>query len=322
MQSLVLVYQAIAVLVFVASLFLAYDWLKNPFIGGFFEQTMVLNDIDTTEAGRHWALYEQGFKLGEQLVSVDGQIISNAEDLDAVLGPHRVGQTVPVTIRTAEGPERSVDVTLQQFPASDRISYFILPAVLSIFFLVISMWIFGLRRNEPAGRAFSVMTSSLAIVIGSLFDLYTSHRFTYLWTMAAALSGGAMIDLALGFPQEARIAIGRPYLRWIGYIVGFILALTAYTKLYDFNNPTAYFTSWQLIYAFVGFSALFYFGALAFQAFRAYSPVVKNQARTILYGSLIAFGPIVFWLLYSSLRKIIFPPQTLLHSIRISLYQR
>ena len=307
MQVLVLVYQAIAVLIFVASLFLAYGWLKNPFIGGFFEQTLILNDIDTTEAGKHWALYEQGFKLGDQLVSVDGQIISSAKDLDAVLGSHRVGQTVPVTIRTVEGADRSVDVTLQQFPASDRISYFILPAVLSIVFLVISLWIFGLRRTEPAGRAFSVMTSSLAIVIGSLFDLYTSHRFTYVWTMAAALSGGAMIDLALGFPQEARIAFGRPYLRWIGYIAGFILALNAYTKLYDFNNPTAYFTSWQMIYAFVGFSALFYFGALAFQALRAYSPVVKNQARTILYGSLIAFGPIVVWLLYSSMQRIIIP---------------
>ena len=111
-----------------------------------------------------------------------------------------LGRTVPVTIRTAEGPERTVDITLQPFPASDQISYFILPAFLSLVFLVISLWIFGLRRTEPAGRAFSVMTSSLAIVIGSLFDLYTSHRFTYVWTMAAALSGGAMIDLALGFP--------------------------------------------------------------------------------------------------------------------------
>jgi len=307
MQSLVLVYQAIAVMIFVASLFLAYDWLKNPFIGGFFEQTMVLNDVDTSEAGEHWALYEQGFNIGDQLVSVDGQIISNAEDLDTVLGSHRVGQKVSVTIRPDEGPERTVDVTLEAFPAADQISYFVLPAFLSIVFLVISLWIFGLRRTEPAGRAFSVMTSSLAIVIGSLFDLYTSHRFTYVWTMAAALSGGAMVDLALGFPQDARIAIGRPYLRWIGYIIGIILALNAYTKLYDFDNPTAYFTSWQTIYGFVGLSALFYFGALAFQAFLAYSPVVKNQARTILYGSLLAFGPLVFWLLYSSLRKILLP---------------
>ena len=131
MQSLVLVYQAIRLwLIFVASLFLAYNWLKNPFIGGFFEQTLVLNGVDTSEAGEHWALYEQGFGLGDQLVSVDGKIISNAEDLHTVLGSHRVWcRTVPVTLRPLEGPERTVDITLEPFPVSDQIAYFAITSV-------------------------------------------------------------------------------------------------------------------------------------------------------------------------------------------------
>ena len=241
MQWLVLGYQTIAVLVFLAALFLANDWLKHPFIGGFFEQTLVLNGVDTTEAGKHWALYEQGFGLRDQLLSVDDHQISNADDLRTVLGAHKAGDTVPVTILPFEGTERTVQVTLQAFPRGDLISYFLLPACLSLIFLIISLWIFGLRRTEPAGRAFSVMTSSLAIVIGSLFDLYTSHQFTLLWTMAAALSAGAIIDLALVFPQEARIVLGRPYLRRIGYLIGIGLALYAFTKLYDLQDPTAYF---------------------------------------------------------------------------------
>ena len=66
-QSVVLVYQGIAAVVVIVSIFLAYSWLKNPFIGGLFEQTMVLNGSDTSEAGHQWALYEQGFGLGDQL---------------------------------------------------------------------------------------------------------------------------------------------------------------------------------------------------------------------------------------------------------------
>ena len=135
-----------------------------------------------------------------------------------------------------------------------------------------------------------MMSTSLAIVIGALFDLYTSHRFTYIWTLAAALSGGALIDLGLCFPQEARIMFRRPYLRWFGYVIGIVLAISAYFKLYDFQNPTAYFDAWRNIYIFVGVSALFYFGALAFHAFFSYSPVVKSQARTILFGAVLAFG--------------------------------
>jgi len=297
MQSIVLVYQGIAAVVFILSLLLAYNWLKNPFIGGFFEQTLVLNGSDASETGKQWALYGQGFELGDRLISVAGHPISNAGDLNSTLGSFRNNEVIPVTIRTLDGGNRTVDVTLQPFPFADRIAYFVMPAILSLVFLAIGLWIFGLRRTEPAGRAFSMMASSLAIGLGALFDLYTSHRFTYIWTLAVALSGGALIDLALAFPQEARLVLGRPYLRWFGYAAGILLAFNAYFKLYDFENPTAYIGAWQTIYLFVGLAALVYFGALGYRALLSHSPVVKSQARTILFGSLVAFGPIVGWLL-------------------------
>src|SRR5215208_5824607 len=250
-QSIVFMYQAIAVLIFGASLVLGYIWSRNPFIGGFFEQTMVLNGSDTREPGGHWALYEQGFKIGDQLVSVNGSPISNAGDLTRTLRALQVGQSVPVELRTTEGEVRTADVTLEAFPAFDRFSYFVIPAILSLVFLGISLWIFGLRRTESAGRAFSMMATSVAIVIGALFDLYTSHYFTYAWTMAAAFSGGALIDLGLCFPQEARLLFRRPYFRWFGYAVGIWLAVSAYFTMYDFQHPTAYFDSWRNIYIFI-----------------------------------------------------------------------
>ena len=112
-----------------------------------------------------------------------------------------------------------------------------------------------------------MMASSLAIVIGSLFDLIHFHRFTYMWTMAVALSGGAMIDLALWFPAGgadcARSSV--PAMDWI--CLGIILALNAYTKLYDFDNPTAYFIGWQMIYMFVGSFGVILFRCVAFHAF-------------------------------------------------------
>jgi len=52
---------------------------------------------------------------------------------------------------------------------------------------------------------------------------------------------------------------------------------------------------------------LFYFGALAYHAIASYSPVVKSQARTILFGTVVAFGPTVLWLLGTSLYQWINP---------------
>src|SRR5919112_4916406 len=84
-QWIVLIYQTIAVLIFAASMILGLDWLNDPFIGGMFEQTMVLNGTDTREPGEQWALYEEGFKIGDQLVSVDGQPVSSGEELHNTL---------------------------------------------------------------------------------------------------------------------------------------------------------------------------------------------------------------------------------------------
>src|SRR5919109_493160 len=150
-QSIVLVYQAIAVLIFIAAVFLGIEWLGKPFIGGIFEHTMVLNGSDTGEPGQHWALYEQGFDIGDQLVSVNGRPIDGARDLGPILDSLQAGQTVPVELRTTEGDVRPTQVTLEPFPFVDRISYFVIPMGLSLVFLGLSLWIFGLRRTESAG---------------------------------------------------------------------------------------------------------------------------------------------------------------------------
>ncbi|HAV77999.1 MAG TPA: hypothetical protein DCX53_11675, partial [Anaerolineae bacterium] len=297
LQAVVLVYQAVAVVVFISTLTMAGEWLRTPFIGGFFEHTLVLNGSDTSEDDKSWAMYKQGFKVGDQLISVDGTPIVNSDQLSGILNSYSVNDIVNVVIRTTEGVDETAAISLQEFSTADRTAYFILPELLSLIFLIVSLWIFGLRRAEPAGRAFSIFTTSLAIVVGGLFDLYTSHQFTYIWTFALGTAGGSFIDLALGFPQEARVVVGRPYIRWIGYVVGLVLFLNAVGTLFNFDNPTAYITAWQVIYGFVGLSAIFYFGMLFYHALVSRSPVVKNQARTILIGSLIAFGPVVFWLL-------------------------
>src|SRR6185503_16423422 len=243
----------------------------------------------------------------DQLVSVNGNHIANSSDLKNILSESVVSDEVSVQMRTSSGHTKSATVTLRSFSATDRLAFFIMPMVLSLVFLIVSLWIFGLRRTEPAGRAFTVFTTSLAIGTGALFDLYTSHYFTYIWTLAVGLAGGALIDLALGFPQEARFVIRRPYLRWIGYGIALVLIIRAYGTLFDFSQPLAYINAWLIIYAFTALAALFYFGALGYRAVRAYSPIVKSQARTILFGALVSFVPVVIWLLYTSLRKMINP---------------
>src|SRR5262245_53962126 len=98
-QFLVFGYQALAVIVFIAGLYLSYGWLSDPFIGGFFKHTFILNGTDTRQSGKHWALYELGFRQGDQLISVNGTPIKSSNDLKNILGSSVVSQMVTVEMR-------------------------------------------------------------------------------------------------------------------------------------------------------------------------------------------------------------------------------
>jgi len=306
LQWVVFIYQTVAVILFVVGLFIASSWFTQPFLGAFYEHTMVFNGTGSS-TGDEWFLFRQ-VVVGDQLVAIDGTPVTNPRDVNAVLKAHEPKDDVSVTVRSEDMTERDLTVTLHTFPSSARVTYFVIPSILSIVFLGASVWIFGLRRTEPAGRAFSLFTSSLAIVTGTYFNLITTHEFTFVWTAACAISGGALMDLALSFPVEPRVVINRPYLRWLGIVIALGLAAFSFTTLFDQQHPTAYIRTWQYIYGFVAIGAIFYIVMNLYHANYAYSPVVKTQSRTILLGTLFAFVPLSIWLIVGFIRPSNFSP--------------
>jgi len=294
LQWVVFGYQALAIVLFVVSIFLATKWMQRPFLGAFYEHTMVFNGTRPGTLSPEWALANQ-VVLGDQLTAINDIPVQRDADVRNVLVNFFPGETVTLTIRSEDGVERSLPTVLNAFPSSSRFSQFILPSLLSFIFLIISLWIFGLRRNEPAGRAFSLFTSSLAIVTGAYFNIVTTHEFTIIWTLACAMAGGALIDLALSFPQEPRVIINRPYLRWVGILFGLLLTLITIPNLHNVQRPTAYIQSWQAIYAFIASSVIFYVGMNLYHAMYAQSPVIKTQSRTILYWGVVPLIPVGIW---------------------------
>ncbi|MBI5822577.1 MAG: GAF domain-containing protein [Chloroflexi bacterium] len=307
LQWIVFGYQAAAAIIFLGGLFFANRWLQQPFIGAFYEHTLVFNGTGPQEFEPAWALYKE-VSLGDRLISINGTPVSTSGDARDILQERVPGENVKATVLLTSGEERTFDITLYPFPESSRTLYFIVPSALGAIFLAVSLWIFGFRRNESAGRAFSLFTSSLAIVTGAYFNLITTHEFTLAWTLACGLAGGALINLALVFPTEPRFVINRPYLRWIGVAIGLVLVAIALPNVFNFDRPTDYIRSWQLIYGFIFVSVIFYLGVNLYHTFYDQSPVVKTQSRAILFGALIAFVPISIWLGASFINPINFSP--------------
>ena len=303
LQILVLVYQGIALLAFIGIPFLAIHWVQTPFLGAFVEQTMVFNGVGQDSPPQTWSLFQdKSLWLKYQLVNVNGLAVQNEAQVQAALADSRPGQTLPVVLRhLTDGQTETRPVTLQSFPASARTVYFVIPYIVGLLFLGISLWIFGLRRTESAGRAFAVFSTSVAIACAALFDLYTTHWLSLLWTLSLACAGGAMIDLALVFPQEARWVRLRPYLRLSGYALGLLLFILAAFNIYNLHTPTAYIINWRFIYILAGLSVIFFAGMLLYRRIAVRSPVVRQQAGAILLGMLIAFGPLAVWLLVTAI---------------------
>ncbi len=304
LRLIALVYQGAAAAAIVLSILLAARWLNLPFLGTFLEPIMTYNPVGPADPSQGWVLHRQ-MKKGDRLVAVNDVPVRSFADVERVLRgqvqgviPTKVGffpgETIPVTIRNADGKEQVLQVTLERFPESERVNFVFIPFSISLFFLILGLWVFVVRRNEPAGWTFSVLAVSLGIANGLLFDTLTTHVFFPFWVSGIAITAGALIDLALGFPQEFRLVVRRPYLRWIGYGIGIALTLNVYSTL-DGESPLAHARSMEWVYLFAGLAGLFYFGAMFYHLRFASSPVVRSQASTILFGALLGFSAISVW---------------------------
>lgn len=317
-QYLVIIYQVFAVLAMLAIPVWAMRFFQEPFIGIFVEHTMLTNGVGPGETPSGWPLYDQGLRFGHQLVSIStldssGNPLQTIQpdrfsQIESLLRGHAPSENISITFSDLKGGTSTYTVPLISFPFGDQVRFFYLPYLVGVVYLVASLWIFGLRRTETAGRAFSILASSVALVVAGLLDLYTTNHLTYLWVAAVPLVGAALIHLGLVFPQEARIVLHYPFLRWVGYIPALALILLQYYFLYNFSRPADYANMWVVSYVFTGISALFFIASTFYRHFWSPSPVVRQQARTILMGAILGFGPVTVWLLMTTFSKMNFNP--------------
>ncbi|GAB4502397.1 MAG: hypothetical protein Fur0035_19490 [Anaerolineales bacterium] len=304
LNRLALVYQVIVAVAYVFVLIAAYQFYSTPFLGAFFEHTMLVNDIVPLQ--RDWQIYKNGGEFGDQLLAINGEPVKNATVLRQILHRYYPGESVTVTLRSRNGAIKEFSVELRQFGLDDLLAYFLIPLFVSIVFIGISLWIYNLRRNETSGRAFALVGASVAAVTAGLFDLYTTHYLTALWTLSVPLVGASLIHLGLVFPQEARVVSRYPFLRWIGYLLALILALAALPTLYNFSEPYAYLKAWQNTYLFTALGILFFLLIILYRLLPSVSPVVRQQARTVLFGAILAFGPITYYLFRAAFNFVLF----------------
>ncbi|MBI5082018.1 MAG: GAF domain-containing protein [Chloroflexi bacterium] len=298
------------VLLFVAGMYIvspyfAWRWMQIPFMGIFVEPTLIFSGA-SSPSGERWAVSAAGLTYPDRLIAIDDHLVTSPDDVNQTLAKYSVGDTVLITYEKASGSslgpwtiqeQASLRVPLSRFSFQSQLNYFLLPYLIGLTFLIIGTWVFYVRRNENAGRAFAMFCASMAVLIGGLFDLYTTKVFIIAWTFFVPMIGGSAFSLGLIFPQETRFINKRPYLSLLGYAPALVLIVAGEWML---NVPRAYAAGWLVSYLYAALGGVFLILMNMYRWGQAASPIVRSQSRIIVAASALGFTPIIFWLVYSN----------------------
>lgn len=185
---------------------------------------------------------------------------------------------------------------------ANQFVYLFIPYITGLIYFGTSLWVFSIRRNQSAAQAFALFTTSVAIAVVALFDVYTDQRLTRLWTLAICIAAGALFNLGWLFPREFRLANRYPLLKWAGYMPAAGLVVYIYSGLQTFTNPEAFLLAHRPAVVYLGLSVLFFLGRTIFCRLTSSSPVVREQSLLILWGSVFAFGPVLGYLAAKTLQ--------------------
>jgi signal transduction histidine kinase len=306
LQMLVLVYIGLALILIGTIPILAQNWLKNPYPGVFFEQTLVVNLVQTDGSLQFWEKSGLAPEIGTQLTEVDSNKVHSSADIQNALKNRSPGDEVELSLLSPSGTTQKFMVSLQTFSTGNLISYLYLPYITGLIFLGAGIWILAVRRSEPSGRAFVIFSISMSLLFAGFFDFHTSHIFTIIWLLAAGLAGGALFELAMLHPQESLAVQRLPLLRVPGYLIALVLVSMALPALFNPGQPDLYAGTWQNLFTFLGASMLFQFGMLIYHNLDTRSPIIKVETRSILIGIILGFGPLAVWFILSIVRQTTF----------------
>ncbi len=298
----------LAIVVNLIAPWLAWRWTRAPFMGVLLEHTMVVSDM----YGQGWNGWLVGLASPDRILEVNGQAVSNAAELGRVLKAIGPGNQVTLTVEGQDGggwSQRQVSVTLMGFPRRGFISLFWLPYFIGLVYLALGLWVYYFKGNTRGGQSFGFSCACSAILTASFFDLATTHRLVPLWTLSLPLIAASIAHLGLVFPAEMTLIKRYPPLRLLPYLPALALAAWAEVALFDPRDPRAYFAPWRWNYAYVGLGLLIFLALLLYSRLRTPPGVARYQARIILLGSIIAFAPLMFWIVSAILQlKIPFQP--------------
>ncbi len=285
----------VTALTFIVVPFQAYNWLQIPFLGAILEYPKHVNYTQPVLPSSRWTGLDAGLQVRETITAIDGQPVDTAQEIYTILRQRQVGESVSLTVLEPDGATRTVEVELMRMPLGDALTLFAVPYVIGLLYLAIGLWVYRNRRDQPLGRVFVMMCSSVALVLGATFDIWTTQTFIRLWTAAIPWGAGMAMIFAMIFPTEAAFVARRPSRHLWPILPSLILLTWAQWQLGQTQSHDVVLRAWRFEYYYTGLGIMIFIVSLFLRAIFAASPSVREQSRVVLVGAAVSFAPFILW---------------------------
>lgn len=283
--------------------FLALSWAQTPFLGFFVDPNLVINDSGEGE----WPTQGDNPLLSypDRITAVDNQPVTTIKAYLAALAGNQPGDIVTLTLiqpapdtgilPNRSEAERTVELPIIPFTNLNLWNQFGLFYLTGLVLFVIGLWTFWMRPKAEPAQIFALFMAFSALGVGTLFNMLTSHELGRIWLLALSLTPGLCVWLAAVFPHEMSTVVKYPRSKWLLLLPGIAVGIWAQLWLYNPANGWHYAIPWRALFFLNGLAILLSLLMMAYRGFRSPSPVVRQQARIILIGSLLAFTPLVLF---------------------------
>ena len=296
---ILIIYLSTAVITLIAVPFLASRWNQQPFIGGFLSPSMQFTKFSNLLSNEIWPVQELGFGDGETLTALDGQPVDSSLDIQIILSEYQPGDSISMTIMSAMDESRQVEVELVTFSNFAKFIYIYLPLFIALLCFLCGLWAYSDQRKLTINMAFTAFATSLAIMISTYYDYFTTHQLVPLFFASLGLAAGSLLQIVCLFPWQRKSKKQSPWLSAIGYPHNILLIGIA---IYQFQNPSENLSlstcTWMLFLSF-GVSMIVFIIASVMVVTRLSSPKIKRQFKKLIGAALISFIPIALHFIIS-----------------------
>jgi signal transduction histidine kinase len=194
---------------------------------------------------------------------------------------------------------RTESFTLTPFVNSSLWVQFWLPYLVSLVTLGMGLWVFWSRPQAESVQIFVLFVSLGAILMAGLFDQAATQYFLPLWGVALPTFGLVNLFLVAIFPHEIQLLQKWPYWRWLFLLFSTGLAGWVLWAMYGDPNPWGFLAAWRVSLAISGLALLSSIFLIIYRTRWSPSPLVRQQGRVVTTGAIIAFGPLLLFIVTS-----------------------